>query len=188
MTQHSTNQMYPGMGCSATEFFVSNGAVKIISNAQVLPFAEISTEHQQILEAEINSNIEVKLHLFDMHPNSKMKRLEQFANCRFGGLDFTGDIQDGILQDGEYWACPNRGSCKSEGILCKLPSFNGQQLSKDDVNLIQQCATSKKNEVIAEDLNLAYGSFHKAKKSMYAKLGVQTKQELTLIGFLLNLI
>lgn len=188
MTNTLANRLYPGMGCSATEFFVAENGVKIIQDSKVLPFCEISFETQKILQDAIDADLEVKLHLFDMHPTSKVKRLEQFVTCRFGGLDFQGDIQDGQLQDGEFWACPKRGKCASEGILCKLPSYNGQRLSIDEVHLMQECSTPKKNEVIAEDLSLPYGSFHKSKKILYEKLGIQTKQECALIATILNLI
>jgi hypothetical protein len=184
----TTNKMYPGMVCSATEFFLSENEMKIIQNAKILPFSEISFSTQQILQEAINEDLNVKLALLEMHPNSNMKRLEQFAKCRFGGLDFQGDIKDGELQDGEYWECPNRGNCPHEGILCKLPTYNNQRLTKQDVQLLQLTATNKTNEVIGEEMQLPMGSFHKAKKYLYVKLGIQTKQEGVMISILLNLI
>lgn len=180
--------MYPGMLCSSTEFFVSDGAVKIIQNSKVLPFCEISSATMQILDEAINSDLAVKLELFDMHPNSKMRRIEQFAKCRFGGLDFQGDLKDGVLQDGEYWECPNHGNCKSEGILCKLPTYNHQRLEKQEVKLLQFMASNMTNDVIADELSMPLGSFHKLKKNVYDKLGIQTKQEGTMVSFFLNLI
>lgn len=190
MTQLNTNgnRMFPGMGCSSTEFFISNNEMKFIQNSRVLPFCEISFETQKILTNEINKDIRVKIELHDMHPTSPLKRLEQFAKCRFGGLDFQGDIKDGELQDGEYWECPNHGKCKSEGILCKLPSYNNQRLTAQDVSLMKLTSTDKTNEAIASELHMALGSFHKAKKYLYKKLAVQTKQEIVKIAFSLNLI
>jgi DNA-binding CsgD family transcriptional regulator len=190
MTQISTttNGMYPGMLCSSTEFFIAENETKIIQSGKILPFCEISLGTIRVLEEAINQDINAKLELHDMHPFSQMKRIEQFARCRFGGLDFAGDIKEGKLQDGEYWNCPKRGSCKSEGILCKLPIYNEQRLTKQDVQLLQLTATNLTNEAIGEKLNLPMGSFHKAKKFLYIKLGIQTKQEGVMISFLLNLI
>ena len=189
MTQIQTsNRMFPGMMDTATEFFVSLGEVKIIQNSKVLPFCEISSATMQILEEAINNDKAAKLELFDMHPTSKMKRIEQFAKCRFGGLDFQGDIKDGELQDGEFWEWPNHGNCKSEGILCKLPTYNNQRLEKQEVKLLQLMASNMTNEVIAEELGMPLGSFHKLKKNVYDKLGIQTKQEGTMVSFFLNLI
>lgn len=189
MTQFSnSNRMFPGMMDTSTEFFVSQGEVKIIQNSKVLPFCEISSATMQILDEAINSDLNVKLELFDMHPNSKMRRIEQFAKCRFGGLDFQGDLKDGVLQDGEYWECPNHGNCKSEGILCKLPTYNNQRLEKQEVKLLQFMSSNMTNEVIADELAMPLGSFHKLKKNVYDKLGIQTKQEGTMVSFFLNLI
>ena len=191
MTTNVSNHkgMYPGMLCSSTEFFVSENETKIIQSGRILPFCEISLGTMRVLEEAINEDINVKLELHDMHPFSKMKRIEQFARCRFGGLDFEGDIKEGKLQDGEYWACPHRGTCKSEGILCKLPTYNAQRLTNQDVQLLQLTATNLTNEVIADKMKLPMGSFHKAKKFLYIKLGgIQTKQEGVMISFLLNLI
>jgi hypothetical protein len=188
MTQFATNRQFPGMGDSAIEFFISDKDTKIIKHGKVLPFSEIPFATLKTLEQTIQSDIKINLELHDMHPNSKLKRLEQFARCRFGGLDFVGDIIDGKLQEGEYHDCPKRGTCKSEGILCKLPSYNGQNLSTQDILLMQLLSSPKTNDVIADEMNLPLGSFHKVHHILYGKLGVQTKQEVTKIAYLLNLI
>jgi DNA-binding CsgD family transcriptional regulator len=190
MTQSLPNpiNVLPGMICSATEFFISDNEVKIIQNAKILPFCEISFATQQILNEAINEDLDAKLALHDMHPSSGIKRLEQFTKCRFGGLDFQADIKDGQLQDGEYWPCPNHGNCPHEGILCKLPIYNEQRLTTQDIQLLQLTATNKTNEAIGEEMNLPMGSFHKAKKFLYVKLGIQTKQEGVMISMFLNLI
>lgn len=187
----TTNRMFPGMGCASVEFFLEikeTPELKVIQNSKVIPFSEIPFSIIRILEEAIHLDKEANLELHDMHPTSKMKRTEQFAICRFGGLDFQGDIKDGELQEGEYWSCPSHGNCKSEGILCKLPKINGEHLTKQEVQLMQYTSSDMTNEVIASELNLPFGSFHKAKKFLYEKLGVQTKQEVVRIAVFLNLI
>lgn len=188
MTQIAINKQFPGMCDSGIEFFISDKDTKIIQHGKVMPFSEISFATLKILEQAIRADININLELHDMHPTSKIKRIEQFARCRFGGLDFEGDIKDGQLQEGEYHNCPKHGNCKSEGILCKLPSFNGQNLSSQDIHLMQLLSTPKTNDVIADEMNLPMGSFHKAHRQLYDKLGIQTKQENTRIAFSLNLI
>ncbi|MBW4362115.1 hypothetical protein [Flavobacterium taihuense] len=187
-TVQSTNRLYPGLADSSIEFFADGNETKVILNSRVLPFSEVSFSIIQLLDEEIEKDSLVKIHLLDMHPTSKIKRTEQFAHCRLGGLDYQGDINGGQLQEGEYWECPKRGNCKSEGILCKLPSYNGKQLQPQEVKLLQLTATNKTNEVIAEELNLPLGSFHKLKKILWSKLSIQTKQEGVMISFFLNLI
>lgn len=184
----TTNRTYPGMLCTGTEFFTDNDGLKIIQNGKVLSFCETSLDTLAFLHKTIQKDKAANLELHDMHPNSKFKRIEQFVKCRFGGLDFKPDIKDGVLQDGEYWDCPKRGSCKSEGILCKLPTYNGARLEPKEIKILQLMATDKKNNVIADELNLPLGSFHKVKQVLYLKLGIQTKQEGVMISFFLNLI
>lgn len=182
------NRPYPGMTCNATEFFIENNELKIIQNFRIIPFCEISFATQDILQEAIANDSEAEKILHALHPTSKFRRLEQFARCRFGGLDFQADIKNGILQEGEYWPCPQRGHCDAENILCKRPSFNNQQLSDQEIKLLQLMATNKKNEVIATDIKVSYGMLHKLKKNLYEKLRIQTKQEGVLISMFLNLI
>lgn len=184
----TTNRVYPGMVNEEIEFFVNNDTVKALQNGRVLSFTELSFTVIQMLREKIEIDDLVNNALMEMHPYSELKRVEQFAKCRFGGLDFEADIKNGCLQDGEYWNCPLRGKCKHEGVLCKLPIFEGNRLSKTDVDLIRMSTTDKTNEVIAEELNMPLGTFHKYKRILYEKLGVQTKQEVALLAMILNII
>lgn len=188
MTQLATNRQFPGMGDSAIEFFISEKETKFIQHGKVLPFSQIPFATIKLLDEAIHADININLELHDMHPVSNLKRIEQFARCRFGGLDFVGDIIDGQLQEGEYHECPKRGNCKSEGILCKLPDYNGEKLSSLDIKLIQLLSTSKTIEAIIYEMDLRPGTFHKIHNILYNKLAVQTRQEVTKIAYLLNLI
>ena len=105
MTTMTTSNLFPGMGCNATEFMLINDEVKFLNNGRILPFCELSSETLAVLEQAINDDVQVKIELHDWFPNSKMKRIEKFAKCRFGGLDFQADILNGKLQEGEYWEC-----------------------------------------------------------------------------------
>ena len=183
-----TPKTYPGMTDSSTEFFIQNNELKAIQNGKVKAFTELPFSTIQILKEEMHKCNDVITSLHDMHPNSEMKRIEQFATCRFGGLDFNADIKDGQVQDGEYWPCPFHGSCAHEGILCKLPVINDVRLTKTDVKLMQLSCTEMTNEVIAEEMNLPLGSFHKAKKYIHDLIGVQTKQGIANICFFFNII
>lgn len=185
----TSNKVYPGMICSGIEFFVVENEEKVIQGGKILPFDQASYSVLMLLQEAINADPKVKAELIKMHPDSGHKRLKQFARCRFGGLDLQPDIKDGVLQEGEYWACPLRGNCSSEGILCRQPQFNGRELSSEDITLIRLISSNLTNENIAEKINKPYGSFHGVKQALYEKLGgVQTKQEVAMIAFFLNLI
>jgi len=176
--------MYPGMLNDQTEFFKLDEKLLYICNGVVDAFENLPSLKLQMIEEEINADKMAKNELERLFPNQKSKQIEKFASCRFGGLDHTGDLINGKFQESEYVKCPLRGNCKSEGILCKSFSINGQILSNTEIEIWKESATNKTNEVIAEDLNLCLGTFHKIKQAFYDKLGnIQTKQETTALGF-----
>jgi DNA-binding CsgD family transcriptional regulator len=181
-------QTYPGMTDESTEFFLFERELKVIQNGTVKSFTDLSSYTMGILKDAINSDKPTKLALLEMHPNSEMRRLEQFATCRFGGLDFQADIKDGVLQDGEFWECPNRGTCPYQGVLCKLPLINGVRLTDQDVELMQLSASELTNEAIADKMNLPLGTFHKKKNRIHSFTGVNTRPGITKIFNFFNLI
>jgi DNA-binding CsgD family transcriptional regulator len=182
------NKILPGILNDEIEFFVDDEKVKAICNGKVLDFTEISFGHIQMLKDEIERDREVKLHLLDLHPHSEYRRIEQFVKCRFGGLDYQADISSEGIQKGEHWDCPLRGHCRSEGVLCKSVTYNGETLNAQDIALTKLLSTNFTNEAIAQELNIPLGSLHLAKKNLYKKYGVQTKQETTIKAQRLNII
>lgn len=185
---YTSSNLLPGMVDENVEIFVEKNDVKALMNGKVIPFAQLPFATIALLKEEMYKDNDVLISLFDMHPTSEMKRIEQFAKCRLGGLDFAPDIENGTLQDGEFWNCPNRGTCPHEGILCKLPIVNGKRLEKKEVQILQLTSTEMTNDVIAETLDVSLGLLHKLKKNMYAALRIQTKQEGTLLAKFFNII
>jgi len=177
----------PGLTNESIEFFVVENEIKFLQNGKICNFNDLPQETIELLKEEMYVEKNVLNALNQMHPNNPEKRLEQFTKCRLGGLDFKADIKDGKIQDGEYWPCPNHGNCPHEGILCKLPTYNDVRLTKQDIELMKLSTTELTNEAIADKMNLAMGTFHKAKKYIHNTLGVQTKQGITLICTHLNL-
>jgi DNA-binding CsgD family transcriptional regulator len=188
MTTTHNIKTYPGMIDSNYEFFKSSGGLKVISSGTVLKFKDISMPLYQLLKERMKAEPDAMNILRSWFPNSELCQLEKFAECRFGGLDFTPDISESEIQDGEYWDCPLRGNCKGEGIVCKNLSFQGQVLTVFEIKMMRLVATNYTNEVIAELLEISFGQLHKLKQALYQKLNVQTKQEVTLIAGSLNLI
>ena len=181
---------YAGMTCSGVEIFKEpTGNLSIINEGRVKPFSEAPVAVIEKIRSQIAFDIEAQNILKTMHPWDASKRIEQFAWCRFGGLDFKPDFKDGVFQEGEYHSCPNRGSCIGEGVLCKLPVYGGARLTGKMVVLMQHLSGTDTNEVIAEKMNMAMGSFHLLKKKLYEALGgIQTKQEVVHIARDLNIV
>lgn len=189
MTTIAESRLFPGMTCSGVEFFKSNNGVKVISSGTVKAFKELPTPIYELLKEAMHKESGAYELLSEWYPDSELCKLEKFTECRFGGLDYTADIVNNQLQDGEYHDCPFRGQCKGEGVLCKSLKYNGHVLSNQDIMLLQLLATNETNDVIAEKITTSLGQFHKVKKALYVKLGgIQTKQEAALIANDLNVI
>lgn len=183
-----TNKVYPGMVDNSVEFFVINNQLNAIHNGTVKKFTDFPFALIELIGEAMEADEETLKALMQMHPGSRLRRIEQFAICRFGGLDRNPDVKDGVLGEGDYWDCPIRDQCKHNGILCKAPSYNGKELTPIDIEIMKSLSTTKTNEVIAEEIGVPYGSVHKLKKKLYKKLNVQTKQEVAVIAVLMNFI
>ena len=178
----------PGLICGSLEFFNKGGKTKFLQSGQVKDLAELPYPIIEKLKKIISANPELEEELKFHHPDSEWKRIEMLCHCRYGGLDFFPDVENGDMKDGDFWNCPLRGSCRSEGIICKNPKINNIEIEPTEVKLMQLLTTSDTNDVIAEKLSLPLGSFHLMKKHLYQKLNVATKQELTLLALKLNII
>jgi DNA-binding CsgD family transcriptional regulator len=181
-------KLYPGMLDNSVEFFNSENGLKVMTNGSVINFGDMPIKLHQLVKKVYDRHPEADEVLRNWYPTQPAKRLEAFVKCRFGGLDFTPDIQDNILQDGEYWDCPLRGKCKGEGKVCKPLSYNDQTLNNTEIKMLRLLATDKINTVISDDLNLPLGTFHKIKQILYQKLNIRTRPEATLIVVALNLL
>jgi DNA-binding CsgD family transcriptional regulator len=184
----AAQKLYPGLTCDNVELFNDGHGLKAIYGGAVKAFHELPFLYIQAIKEAIQNNPAVKFQLERMHPDSEMKQIEQFAICNFSGLDHTADIAGGVLQEGEYWDCPKRGLCPAEGILCKQLQYNGKSISSVEIKMIKLLSTDMTNEAMADELFLRLGTYHLIKKKLYEKLGVSTKQEITLIGVALNII
>lgn len=187
MTTTQSN-IYPGMLDENVEFFRTDNGVKIISAGTIRAFKEITPPVYQILKQNLEVDLPALEILKKWYPNSELCQIEKFTECRFGGLDKTPDISQNQLQSGDYWECPFRGNCEGEGKICQPLTFKGEELSAQDIKLMKLLSGTSTNDVIAIELNISLGLFHKIKKKLYAKLEVQTKQEVALIALSLNLV
>lgn len=182
------SSIYPGLVCDGLEIFTRKNQTKFIKDGIVKDLEELPFPIIQTIQAEIANNKKLARELNYHHPGDEWKQIEMFCKCRYGGLDFKADITNNKLNDGDYWDCPLRGNCRSEGIICHNPKYNGYTLTTIEIKLIQLLSTNATNDSISDSLSLPLGSFHLIKKRLYEKLKIQTKQELTKIAFRLNLI
>ncbi|WP_162926924.1 LuxR C-terminal-related transcriptional regulator [Flavobacterium psychrotrophum] len=182
------NKVYAGILCDNVEMFNDGKKLQVLRGGRRTSFNDLPFAYIQLIREAVAKNPDIDRHLKLMHPESEMKRIEQFAICNFSGLDFTPDIQNGQMQEGEYWNCPKRGVCPAEGIVCKPLSYQGQSLLGTEVVMMKLLTTDKTNDVIAEEMKLPKGTWEVMRTALYRKLEVTTKQEITIIALRLNII
>lgn len=183
-----TTNSIPGLSCGGLEFFTDKGKTKFLRNGKVRPLARLDFPIIEKIKKKIGADAELDAELKHHHPDSEWKRIEMFIRCRYGGIDHFSDMDNGELTAGDFWPCPLRGKCRSEGIICRSPVYEGVEIEKEEVKMIQLLTTADTNETIADKLAMPMGTFHLVKKNLYNKLNVFTKQELTIIAIKLNLI
>lgn len=188
MTTSVQSKVYPGLLCASVEVFLHENQLKAFVQGQTYDFQNLPYAYHTIFSEALSKEPETQSILKEWHPDSKVKQLEQFVKCRFGGLDYTPDIKNMELQDGEYWECPLRGMCKGEGIVCRSVMYNDQILNNKHIKLLKMLATNMTNQSLYEAMGMHEGTFNKFKKELYAILGIQTKQEAACISKDLNLI
>lgn len=181
-------RLYPGLIDANIEFFNHKDSLKVMSNGSVFNFNEIPMPLYQRLKDVMHSHTDALQILQKWYPESELKQIETFTKCRFGGLDYTPDITEATIQDGEYWDCPLRGACEGEGKVCKALTYNNHALEPIEIKILKLLTTDLTNEVIALEAEVPLGSLHKIKAKLYNKLNVQTKPEATLVAVDLNII
>lgn len=180
-----TVRLYPGMLDKSKEYFNHDNNVLLLHAGSVKKFEDVNDhpELDRILEdeEELNDLLEKWF-----GGNTELK-LRTIARCRFGALNFTPDFEgDNIEHD--YCDCEYRGNCEGEHIICKPVTFNGEEISDEEINLLKELSTNEKNIAIADNLGVPVGTLNVIKTKTYQKFGLITKQQLTKHLFLEGLL
>lgn len=100
----------------------------------------------------------------------------RFLKCNFGTLDTTDqDVDDNRIFHFERVACPLRGECRLEGVIC-MPKFNSK-LSDAELRVMKLYFEDRDFVSIADRLYLSVHTVKNHIKAAYAKMGVHTRGE-----------
>lgn len=141
----------------------------------------------QALRQYLEERPELQQLLEKLEPNSELKRLAKFIECRFGKTPPQYLLAEGQLKQGLYWNCPVRDLCPGEGIACSRFSFNNTELNAVEVKLMRLLAGYQPVTAIAAAMFLPEGTFNLFKRTLYRKLNVKTRAELREIALLAGL-
>lgn len=100
---------------------------------------------------------------------------KRFIRCNFGNIDDIKDIDVSGSFKLECVACPLRGECKFEGVVCR-PEFN-HNLSTAEMRVMGLWYQGDTKEQIAEKLYLSVHTINNHIRNAYFRLGIHTKAE-----------
>ena len=104
---------------------------------------------------------------------------KRFCKCNFACLDPTAFDVDKIKQGGffnfEKVACPLRGECAFEGVVC-MPEFDNK-LSQAEKRVMRRVYAGLDKDEIAKELFLSPNTVKNHIKSAYMKLNVHCRSE-----------
>ena len=96
---------------------------------------------------------------------------KRFAKCNFGAIDNIPDIEDGKFNL-ECVACPLRGECKHEGIICR-PVFN-HRLSDAEMRVLRLLYQQVSREEIASRLYLSIHTVNNHIRHAFTRLNLHS--------------
>ncbi len=166
------------------EFYTCDDRVYILADGKSVEFTEKDTElTDEILTKVENFYPEAHKALTECYSKSSLNQpyyrylmARRFVKCNFGSLDTAeNDIdEDGVFHF-EKVACPMRGECKFEGLIC-MPKFSSR-LSEAELRVMRLYFEIKEVDWIADQLYLSVHTVKNHIKAAYAKLGIHTRAE-----------
>lgn len=160
------------------EMFSVSGKMMATHSGVVKSLFDLPSDFLQILMDEMNSSDSIIKALSFSGYHTPEARLEKFAECRFGGFDFTADFKDGKLSEVEYHECGFRNNCPMEGIVCGFFKVNGSVITPFEIQMIKHLATEDTIPVITEKLNVSRNTFETKKQKLFEKMGVLSRTRL----------
>lgn len=101
--------------------------------------------------------------------------VRKFIRCNFGEIDNVRDIDREKIYNMEHVACPLRGECKWENIICHPQ--HSTNLSKAESRVMKMVCKGMSTSEIAERLFVTYNTVKKHMANAYRKTGVAGKSE-----------
>ncbi|MBQ9253278.1 MAG: helix-turn-helix transcriptional regulator [Bacteroidales bacterium] len=103
--------------------------------------------------------------------------VSRFIKCNFGNIDVSKvDLDDNQTFNFEKVACPLRGECQLEGVVCG-PKFNSK-LSHRESEIARYLCNGRTKEQIADSLFISQNTVHNHIRNIYQKLGIHSIVEL----------
>jgi len=171
------------------EFFVDADAVNAycINHGRVMAFEDFPEELLEVIELQISRLKRAAINARGIY--DRLGVIKEFLMCNYGGFDHVPDMVDGVLQQPEFWSCPQRGHCAQEGILCeRLQTESGRNLSHTEVKIIKLTAQGMLDKEIAGHLKISHHTVGSHTRNIRSKTGLLRKSDLTRFAHQNNLV
>ena len=108
-------------------------------------------------------------------PFFRYRIVSRFCRCNFGNIDNVPDVDTFGRFNFEHVACPLRGECRFEHIICH-PAFD-HRISDAEMRVLRLWYMGKKKEDIAEELYLSIHTVNNHIRNAFVRLGIHEKTE-----------
>lgn len=105
----------------------------------------------------------------------RYKIAERFSKCNFGNIDNISDIDEFGRFHFERVACPMRGECRFEGVICS-PKFDSK-ITDAESRVMKLVVGGLKPEAIADRLYLSVFTVRNHIRNVLCRLGMHDKVE-----------
>ncbi len=98
--------------------------------------------------------------------------VRRFIKCNFGGYDNILDIDHLGRMNFEFVACPLRGECKYDHIICS-PKFN-TKLSPRELEVMKMLYEGRSDDEVSNELFISLNTVNNHRKNSFKKLGLHS--------------
>jgi DNA-binding CsgD family transcriptional regulator len=111
----------PGLEDNALEVYSFNNEAKAVYNGMSQKYLDLPIEQRFPFQSQLckeDETIDLMIEMTDYKDPDKIE--EKFVMCRYGTLNKTPDLKDGVLVP-DPPRCPVLRYCKGFGKVCKIP-------------------------------------------------------------------
>jgi DNA-binding CsgD family transcriptional regulator len=170
-----------GLNDNSIEIYLgSAGELKALCNGNSFDYKDLPSVLREPFQAELISDTPATNCIIKEMKITDTDEMElKFVACRYGRLDGTPDLKDGILTS-TVPQCDKVDNCPGYGIVCKAPEGINGKLSKREYMIVIEIAKGKLDKEIAHKLGIELTTVRTYLTRIREKLCVNNRIEIAL--------
>jgi DNA-binding CsgD family transcriptional regulator len=173
------------------EFFTDNDNAHgyCLSSRRVLQYDEFPAELKDLLNKHFDQFPAKRAGARAMGSATRDEETERCLICNYGGFDNKADMINNVMQPTEFWACPHRGNCPFEGIVCdKLKTDSGEFLTPTEIQVIKHSAAGYLDKQIGNMMGSSLHTIRTHQRNIRRKTQLFRKPDITRFAHQKNLL